>query len=59
MDRLSTPVGQIVGRLRSERPVREVIYEMMEEFLDAVEHVAATVEAAQKGEGSAPGPRRP
>jgi NAD(P)H-dependent flavin oxidoreductase YrpB (nitropropane dioxygenase family) len=35
------PVGQIVGRMNEVRPAREVIYTMVEEYLDAVERLDA------------------
>jgi len=33
------PVGQIVGRMNEVRPVREVIYGLVEEYLEAVERL--------------------
>jgi NAD(P)H-dependent flavin oxidoreductase YrpB (nitropropane dioxygenase family) len=33
------PVGQIVGRLNSVRPVREVIYRLVDEYLEACERL--------------------
>jgi NAD(P)H-dependent flavin oxidoreductase YrpB (nitropropane dioxygenase family) len=33
------PVGQIVGRMNDVRPVREVIYALVEEYLEAVERL--------------------
>ncbi len=38
---VGSPVGQIVGRMSSVRPVKEVVREMMEEFVDAVNRVEA------------------
>lgn len=35
------PVGQIVGRLNSVRPVREVIYRLVDEYLEACERLQA------------------
>ncbi len=35
------PVGQIVGRMQSVRPVRDVVYDLMEEFVDATERLDA------------------
>jgi NAD(P)H-dependent flavin oxidoreductase YrpB (nitropropane dioxygenase family) len=35
------PVGQIVGRMNSVRPVREVIYGLVEEYLAAVDRLQA------------------
>jgi NAD(P)H-dependent flavin oxidoreductase YrpB (nitropropane dioxygenase family) len=33
------PVGQIVGRMNEVRPARDVIYSLVEEYLDAVERL--------------------
>jgi NAD(P)H-dependent flavin oxidoreductase YrpB (nitropropane dioxygenase family) len=33
------PVGQIVGRMNEQRPVREVVYRLVEEYLEAVERL--------------------
>jgi len=33
------PVGQIVGEIKAVEPCRDVIYRMVEEYLDAVEHL--------------------
>jgi NAD(P)H-dependent flavin oxidoreductase YrpB (nitropropane dioxygenase family) len=38
---IGSPVGQIVGRMQSVRPVREVVYDMMNEFVDAVNRMGA------------------
>src|SRR5206468_12822237 len=38
-DVMFNPVGQIVGRMNSVRPVREVIYQLVEEYLEAVERL--------------------
>jgi NAD(P)H-dependent flavin oxidoreductase YrpB (nitropropane dioxygenase family) len=38
---IGSPVGQIVGRMNSVRPVKEVVYDMMNEFVDAVNRVNA------------------
>ena len=35
------PVGQVVGTMNDVRPVREVVVEMVEEYLDAVERLQA------------------
>jgi NAD(P)H-dependent flavin oxidoreductase YrpB (nitropropane dioxygenase family) len=35
------PVGQIVGRMNSKRPTREVIYDLVSEYFDAVERLEA------------------
>jgi NAD(P)H-dependent flavin oxidoreductase YrpB (nitropropane dioxygenase family) len=33
------PVGQIVGAMNDQRPVREVIYDLVEEYVDAVDRL--------------------
>ena len=33
------PVGQIVGTMNSVRPVRDVIYQLVEEYLEATERL--------------------
>ncbi len=48
-DLAGTPVGQIVGRMNSVRPTRDVIYEMVEEFVDAVGRVSQSLAAAERG----------
>ncbi len=34
------PVGQIVGKMEKVRPVKDVIFDMVEEFVSATEHLA-------------------
>ena len=41
---VGTPIGQIVGRMSRVRPVRELVHEMMTEFVDAVARVHALLE---------------
>ena len=36
---IGIPVGQIVGTMRRVRPVKDVIFEMVEEFVDASERL--------------------
>jgi NAD(P)H-dependent flavin oxidoreductase YrpB (nitropropane dioxygenase family) len=36
---IGIPVGQIVGTMSSVRPVKDVIFEMIEEFIDASERL--------------------
>ncbi len=43
---LGTPVGQIVGSMNSVRPVREVIYSMVEEYIETVSRMSATLPLA-------------
>jgi NAD(P)H-dependent flavin oxidoreductase YrpB (nitropropane dioxygenase family) len=38
-DVMFNPVGQIVGQLHAVRPVKEVIYRLVEEYLEAVERL--------------------
>jgi NAD(P)H-dependent flavin oxidoreductase YrpB (nitropropane dioxygenase family) len=45
-DLVGSPVGQIVGRMNAVRPVREVIYEMVNEWLDTVSRLSETLAAA-------------
>jgi NAD(P)H-dependent flavin oxidoreductase YrpB (nitropropane dioxygenase family) len=45
-DLIGSPVGQIVGRMNAVRPTRQVIYQMVEEFVDAVSRVNGTLEDA-------------
>ena len=35
------PVGQIVGAMNDKRPVREVIFEIVSEYVDAVERLGS------------------
>jgi NAD(P)H-dependent flavin oxidoreductase YrpB (nitropropane dioxygenase family) len=42
------PVGQIVSRMNHEQTSAEVIYQLMEEFVDTVERLDGTLEAAAK-----------
>jgi NAD(P)H-dependent flavin oxidoreductase YrpB (nitropropane dioxygenase family) len=37
------PVGQIVGQMNDVRPAREVIYGLVQEYLDAVERLESLV----------------
>src|SRR2546422_9991383 len=48
---VGTPVGQIVGRMSRVRPVRELVHEMMTEFVEAVARGDALLE-----EGRCPRP---
>jgi NAD(P)H-dependent flavin oxidoreductase YrpB (nitropropane dioxygenase family) len=38
---VGTPIGQIVGRMNRVQPVRDVIYDMMNEFVDTVQRLSA------------------
>lgn len=42
---LSCPVGQVVGEIREETSVRQLVYEMLEEFVSATERLNRLVEA--------------
>jgi NAD(P)H-dependent flavin oxidoreductase YrpB (nitropropane dioxygenase family) len=41
------PVGQIVGRMNSVQPVRDVMYRLVEEYIETVESLNAGLEAAK------------
>ena len=45
-DLVGSPVGQIVGRMNAIRPTREVIYDMVNEFVEAVNRMAEMMAAA-------------
>jgi NAD(P)H-dependent flavin oxidoreductase YrpB (nitropropane dioxygenase family) len=40
------PVGQIVGAMNKVEPVRDVIYRLVEEYIDTVQGLAAGLDAA-------------
>jgi NAD(P)H-dependent flavin oxidoreductase YrpB (nitropropane dioxygenase family) len=40
---LSTPIGQIVGDMKTEQSVRQVIYQMLEEFIESAERLSGIV----------------
>jgi NAD(P)H-dependent flavin oxidoreductase YrpB (nitropropane dioxygenase family) len=40
---VGSPVGQVVGRMNSVRPVKEVVYDMMNEFVDAMNRVQTLI----------------
>ena len=42
-----TPVGQIVGSIKKVQPVRDVMYQLIEEYIATVEQLAAGLEAAK------------
>jgi NAD(P)H-dependent flavin oxidoreductase YrpB (nitropropane dioxygenase family) len=43
-----TPVGQIVGRMNQLRPARQVVSEMIDEYLDAVDRMTQLMEGTEK-----------
>lgn len=43
---VGTPVGQIVGRMNAIKPVREVIYDMVEEYVDTMARMSAALDAS-------------
>ena len=47
-DVMFSPVGQIVGRMNTVRPARDVIYEMVNEFIDAVGRMSEMLAAAER-----------
>jgi NAD(P)H-dependent flavin oxidoreductase YrpB (nitropropane dioxygenase family) len=44
-----TPVGQIVGHMNQRLPARQVVSDMVDEYLDTVERLAQLTEATEKG----------
>jgi NAD(P)H-dependent flavin oxidoreductase YrpB (nitropropane dioxygenase family) len=44
-DLAGSPVGQIVGRMNSVRPVRDVIYDMVNEYLEVVSRMSESLSA--------------
>jgi NAD(P)H-dependent flavin oxidoreductase YrpB (nitropropane dioxygenase family) len=42
------PVGQIVGRMNEVRPAHEVIFQMIDEYVDAVQRLDGTLAAAEE-----------
>ena len=39
------PVGQIVGRMNEVRPVRDVMYQLVEEYIETVERLEQGAQA--------------
>jgi NAD(P)H-dependent flavin oxidoreductase YrpB (nitropropane dioxygenase family) len=37
-------VGQVVGQMNQVKPAKQVVYEMVEEFIDAAERVSGLLE---------------
>jgi NAD(P)H-dependent flavin oxidoreductase YrpB (nitropropane dioxygenase family) len=37
------PVGQIVGRMNQVRPTRDVIFDMVQEYIETVERMSASL----------------
>jgi NAD(P)H-dependent flavin oxidoreductase YrpB (nitropropane dioxygenase family) len=48
------PVGQIVGRMNEVRPTREVIHELVSEFVDTVQRLDGLLAAAEKNSRARP-----
>jgi NAD(P)H-dependent flavin oxidoreductase YrpB (nitropropane dioxygenase family) len=44
-DLLFAPVGQIVGSMNEVKPVRDVVYRLVEEYIEAVERLNATLDS--------------
>ncbi len=42
-----TPVGQIVGSMNQLRPARQVVSDLVDEYLDAVERMARLTEKTE------------
>ena len=40
------PVGQIVGRMNAVRPVRDVMYQLVEEYIETVEQLNSGLQTA-------------
>jgi hypothetical protein len=47
-DLLGHPVGQIVGRMKTVRPTKEIIYEMVTEYVDTTSKMTEALAAAEK-----------
>ena len=45
---VGTPVGQIVGKMSHVRPAREVIYEMVEEYLETMDRLTRLLERSEE-----------
>jgi NAD(P)H-dependent flavin oxidoreductase YrpB (nitropropane dioxygenase family) len=43
-----TPVGQIVGSMNQRLPARQVVSDMIDEYLDTVERMARLIEETEK-----------
>ncbi len=52
-DLVGSPVGQIVGSMNAVRTVREVIYSMVEEYIETVSAMSASLAAAAKEQAGA------
>jgi NAD(P)H-dependent flavin oxidoreductase YrpB (nitropropane dioxygenase family) len=53
-DLIGSPVGQIVGRMTTVRPAREVIYDMVNEFVDAVTRMSEVLAAGSEERPAGP-----
>jgi NAD(P)H-dependent flavin oxidoreductase YrpB (nitropropane dioxygenase family) len=45
-DLVGSPVGQIVGRMKSVRPVRDVIYDMVNEYVETITRMSESLPTA-------------
>jgi NAD(P)H-dependent flavin oxidoreductase YrpB (nitropropane dioxygenase family) len=43
-DLLFAPVGQIVGSMNESKPVRDVMFRLVEEYIEAVERLDQSIE---------------
>lgn len=50
-DLLGTPVGQVVGMMNQRRPAKEIVFEMVNEYIDVVGGLATQLEKASQEEG--------
>ena len=41
-----TPIGQVVGRMNQLRPAKDVIYEMVDEYIDTMSRLNQTFSAS-------------
>lgn len=58
-DLITTPVGQIVGRMNSVQSSHEVIYDIVNEFIDAASRLAALLATAEEEPTAAPAEKPP
>ena len=47
-DLLGSPVGQVVGRMNAVRPTKEIIYDMVTEYVDTMSKMTEALAAAEK-----------
>lgn len=42
---LGTPVGQVVGQMNTSKPAKQVVFEMVSEYVEAIGHLGAMLES--------------